>query len=80
MQVKMEFTGGRGFKVCETAQGRLVVTRVPSQGLQGYFRPREGRAQVWVAAGRYKTQQQVQDAMVDAWRQFVGLDEIRSFA
>jgi hypothetical protein len=79
MQISLEFTGTRSLKTCETPQGKLVITRVPGHGLQGYFRPVTGRSQVWVAAGKHKTQGDTVDAMIAAYRNFVGLDEIRSF-
>lgn len=78
MQVKIEFTGGRGMKVATMSNGRLVVTRVPNQGLQGYFRPVNGRAQVWVPCGKYRSQAEVQDALIAAWKDMAGIGVDRS--
>lgn len=77
--MNITFQPVNGQHVASIPQGRLVVTRVPRAGLQGIYRPNNGRAQVWVAAGTHRGRIATQNAMIDGLRKFTGLDEIRSF-
>lgn len=79
MQVKIEFVPVNKMRKCVVPTGTLYVTRVPGMGLQGYHKPNEGRSQVFVPTGRFKTFGETQDALYSEWRRYVGLDEIRSF-
>lgn len=79
MQVKMEFTNHNGVRKCAVPTGLLVIVRVPGQGLQGYHKPNDGRCLVMVPTGKHRTLAETQEALVKAWRDLVGLDEIRSF-
>lgn len=78
-QYKMTFENHNGVRKCAVPTGELVITRVPRMGLMGVHRPKEGRSQVFVPVGKYNTLSEMSTALVTAWREFTGLDDIRSF-
>jgi hypothetical protein len=80
MKVEIKFgTPVNGVRKAQVPTGQLVITRVPRCGLMGVHRPWQGRSQVFVSAGKFRTIDDTMDALISEWRRHVGVDEIRSF-
>lgn len=78
-RIDIAFTNVNGVRKAQVPTGQLKVTKVPGHGWMGVHVPWQGRSQVFVPAGKVRLLDDAIDATVSAWRQYVGLDEIRSF-
>lgn len=75
----LKFELANKVRTCPVQTGTLRIVRVPGLGLQGIHKPHEGRQQVLVPCGKVRLTVDMEAALIAAWRDYVGLDNIHSY-